>query len=63
VRAATDGAFRFLALPPGAYYIAAVTDLDPLQLYDEAFLSELAAAAIPVTLGDGEKKVQELVMK
>jgi hypothetical protein len=29
-------------------------------MFDHEFLTQLLTAAIPVTLGDGEKKVQDL---
>jgi len=59
-RAATDGRFRFAALPPGSYHAVALTNVDPTDLADTAFLKQLAAAAVTITLGEGEKKVQDL---
>jgi hypothetical protein len=56
VRAATDGTFRFSGLPPGAYYLAALSELDQSKLSDEAFLMQAATSALTVTLADGEKK-------
>jgi hypothetical protein len=59
-RPGTDGKFTFANLPAGAYRIAAITDIGPEELRDQALLEELAAASIPVTLADGEKKTQDL---
>jgi hypothetical protein len=59
-RPASDGKFRFAGLPSGEYYVCAVTDLDPEDLYNPAFLDQLVAGAFRITLADGEKKVQDL---
>jgi hypothetical protein len=64
----TDGRFTLSApgpasLPPGRYLLAAVTDLDRDEQFDPAFLASIAPAAVPVTLGPGEKKVQNLVVR
>ena len=47
-------------MPPGEYFLAALTDPDPVQLKDPSFLEQLAASAIRVTLAEGEKKVQDV---
>ncbi|HEX7778470.1 MAG TPA: hypothetical protein VF424_04490, partial [Vicinamibacterales bacterium] len=60
VRPSSDGKFSVTGLPAGEYYVGAVTDLEPGDWQDPAFLEPLAAAAIKVTLGDGEKKVQDI---
>ena len=59
-RPGSDGRYVVANLPPGAYLVAAVTDVEPNQWFDPAYLQELAPAAIKVTIGDGEKKVQDL---
>ena len=60
-RPASDGKYKVVGLPPGEYYVCAVTDLDPEDLYNSSFLDQLRAATqFKVTLGDGEKKVQDL---
>jgi hypothetical protein len=60
IRPSSDGRFSVPGLPAGEYYVGAVTDLEPGDWQDPAFLEQLAAAAIKVTLGDGEKKVQDI---
>jgi hypothetical protein len=59
-RPATSGAFEFTDLPPGEYRVAVLTDLDAADLGDPAFLDTLAAAAVTVILGEGERKTQDL---
>jgi len=59
----SDGKFRITGLPPGDYYLGVVTDVEPGEWTDAAFLDQLAAAAIKVTLGEGEKKVQDIKLK
>jgi hypothetical protein len=60
VRLGTDGSYSITGLPPGEYFLAAVTDLDPAQLNDPAFLDAMSAAAIRITLSDGERKRQDV---
>jgi hypothetical protein len=56
----TDGQFVFRDLPAGDYLLAALTDIEPSDLSDEAFLEALVSGAVPVSLGDGERKTQDL---
>ena len=66
LRPATDGRFTTTAtnpLPPGDYLIAAVTDVRSGEWYDPEFLKTLTATAIPVTIGDGEKKRQDIQIR
>jgi hypothetical protein len=56
----SDGVFRFTGLPSGEYFLAAVTDLAQDDWGDPAFMEQVAAAAIRVTVGEGEKKVQDI---
>jgi hypothetical protein len=56
----SDGRFTITGLPAGEYYIAALTDLNASEMYEPSFLASIVPAAITVTLGDGEKKVQDL---
>ncbi len=60
VRPATDGTFTALGLPSGEYHIAAVTAVEPDQLADPAFLEQMAAMSITLSLADGERKTQNL---
>jgi hypothetical protein len=62
-RPATDGRYTFIDLPAGDYRLVAVTDADPGQWFDPAFLRELAAVAMPIALTDGERRVQDLKVK
>jgi hypothetical protein len=55
-----DGKYRVAQLPAGDYYLAALTEFDPFDVYDEAFLEQLTAASIRVTLREGETKTQNL---
>ena len=56
----SDGMFRFTGLPPGDYYLAAVTDLEQGDWGDPGFMEQVAAASIKISLGEGEKKVQDI---
>jgi len=59
-RPASDGSFRFQALPPGEYHLAVATDVNTRDLYPDAFLEQLIPTAIKLTIAEGEKKVQDL---
>jgi hypothetical protein len=63
VRPASDGRFRTMSLLSGEYYVAALSRFDPANLYDAAFLEQVAAQAFKITLAEGEKKVQDLRIK
>ena len=43
-----------------SHFLVAITDLDQADLADPAFLEQLAAASIKITLAEGEKKKQDL---
>jgi hypothetical protein len=58
-RPATDGAFSIRGIPPGEYYLAALTDLDANESNDPALLDELIKTAARVTLRDGETTKQD----
>ena len=60
VRPASDGRFTIAGLPAGEYRLAAVTDADPDEWQDPAFLALAVATAIPVSLAEGETKTQDL---
>jgi hypothetical protein len=55
-----DGKYGFGELRPGMYLIALTDSTEPDEWLDPEFLRKLLAAAIPVTLGEGEQKVQDL---
>jgi uncharacterized protein (DUF2141 family) len=59
-RPSTDGRFAFRNLPAGEYRLTAVTDVEPGEWFDPAFLSELMNASIPVSIREGERKVQDI---
>jgi hypothetical protein len=62
VKLGSDGRFTVSGLPPGEYYLAALTDVEPSQLSDSSFLEQLASGAIKITLAEGERKVQDIKM-
>ena len=60
IRPATDGRFSLIGLPPGEYYLAAVAEYPQSDWSTPSFLEQLIAAAIKVTLAEGERKTQDL---
>ena len=58
-RPGTDGRFRVVGLPPGDYYIVAVSEISPEEMYDEGLLESLIPSATKLSLAEGEKKVQD----
>jgi hypothetical protein len=63
IRPTFDGKYRTTALPPGEYAIGAITDLDPPDMGDTSFLEQVVAASLKFTLGEGEKKTQDLRLR
>jgi hypothetical protein len=59
-RPAQTGRFLVSDLPGGEYFVAALTDLDPADLGDPAFLGSLVPGAVRVTLADGVRMTQSL---
>ena len=59
-RPSTDGHYAVANLPAGGYRLVAVDDLEDGQWFDPEVLKQLAGAALPLTIGDGENKVQDL---
>jgi hypothetical protein len=59
-RPGTDGRFTFRGLPAGDYRLTAVTDVEPGEWYDPAFLNQLSSVSIPISLSEGERKVQDI---
>lgn len=61
-RPGTDGHFTFADLPAGEYLLVALTDVEPNEWEQPEFLGQIAPAGIKVTLGQGEKKIQDLMV-
>jgi hypothetical protein len=59
-RPGTDGRFTFRDLPAGDYRLTAVTDVEPGEWFNPEFLQQLIGVSIPVTLQEGERKVQDI---
>ena len=55
-----DGKWRMTKVPAGEYYIAVLSRYYANNLYDVAFLDQVAGAALKFTLADGEKKIQDM---
>jgi len=56
----TDGRYSFSNLPPGEYRLTAIVDAEPGEWYNPAFLGQIGAGSIPITIGPGESKVQDI---
>jgi hypothetical protein len=54
VRPGVDGRYAMTDLPPGDYLLAAVTDVDPDEWQNPAFLATLVSSAVKITVGAGE---------
>ena len=63
VRPGTDGHYAIQGLPPGDYRLAVVPDVEPGQWYDPTWLRSVLPSAIPVTLADGQRLVQDVRVK
>lgn len=55
-----DGRYSFANLPPGAYRLAAVDDYDDVAGIDANLLRTLLPTSVAITIGHGERKVQDL---
>ena len=60
VLASDTGAYTISGLPPGDYYLCALTDLDSDLRFDATYLEQLVPAAVAIKLGEGEKLKQDL---
>src|SRR6185436_19079212 len=63
IRPAEDGQFTVSNLPPGDYRLAAVRDIEDGQWFDPQFLSSLVGSSVPVTIVDGQRTVQNVMVK
>jgi hypothetical protein len=59
-RPGTDGRFSIRGVPAGSYRLTAVTDAEPGEWYDPAFLGQVQQASIPISLEDGARKTQDI---
>jgi protocatechuate 3,4-dioxygenase beta subunit len=59
-RPASDGAYVMRNVIPGEYFLAAVEDVEPSEWFDPEFLQRILPMATRITIGEGEKKVQDL---
>lgn len=59
-RPGTDGRFTISGVPPGEYRLAALVDVAPGEINDPAFLEQLVAASVKITVAEGERKTQDL---
>jgi hypothetical protein len=62
-RPASDGRFTITGLPPGEYFLAALTRFDPQEWYTQAFLEEVVPGALRVALTEGETTVQDIRLR
>jgi carboxypeptidase family protein len=60
--AAIDGTYAFPDLPPGAYFVVAISSPLPRDWRDARFLDTLVRQATRVQLNDGQKKLQDLAV-
>ena len=58
-RPGTDGTFAFRGLPPGEYFLSALTDLAPGEWNDAALLEQLVPSSAKVTLREGQTTSQD----
>jgi hypothetical protein len=59
-RPATDGRFTIRGIPAGSYRLTAVTDAEPGEWYDPAFLGQIQQASLPITLPEGGRVTQDI---
>jgi hypothetical protein len=55
-----DGTFAFEEVRPGAYLLAIADSVETDEWLNPDFLKKLLAAAVPVAIAEGEKRVQDL---
>lgn len=62
-RTSRTGEYVFNSVPIGSYYIVAVPDERAGDWQDPAFLQALTSIATPITIHDGDKRVQNLQIR
>lgn len=61
VRPNTAGVYTMRNLPPGEYFIAALTDVEDGEWFDVEFLKSVAASSpVKMSMAEGERKRQDL---
>ena len=60
MRTGIDGTFKFTNVIAGDYLLAALPDFEMNDIYKPEYLEQVAASAMKITIGEGEKKVQNL---
>jgi hypothetical protein len=61
-RPSSDGNFRFADVPPGDYWLAAAAGLESSAWFETGLLEQLTAAAIRVSVAEGERKTQDIAL-
>jgi hypothetical protein len=59
-RPSSDGNFSIVDLPAGDYLIAALTDIEPDEWQQPAFLETLVPTSVKISIADGQKVRQDL---
>jgi hypothetical protein len=62
VRPSTDGQYRITGLRPGAYYVAAIADVEPGEWFAPRFFDAVMPAASRVELGHAQTTVRDLTI-
>src|SRR5262249_40979033 len=57
-----NGTYRIQNLPPGEYFLALATDVEEEDLGDSRVLEALASGAVKVTVVEGDRKTQNLIV-
>jgi hypothetical protein len=60
VRTDVNGKYSVAGLPPGNYHLCALTEFDKQRQDDASYLEQFIGRSIAISLGDGEKKTQDL---
>ncbi len=60
VRTSKTGVYTIQGLPPGEYYVVAISSTSTREWQDPKFLEAAAPLATRVTILDGDKKTQDL---